>query len=749
MMQAVSRRIATLVAVATLVWAGEVSAQVGHPLYSCADQLVRHVREYIEDVTHDLAACELNRISSQNLSTECLTNSTVIAKLANSNQELELEVRESSPETNPDDRNDRCWGEEDGRDEGRALCPLESRNVDLFLDRVMGGTCQPSDEEGLPPQVCSNERQRACDDDADCLPGTLRGRAYELVKDVFRTEYAGCSRPAVKVSNGAKDCAVETATLAENKTGETNQCFFSCEKVNLASSDACVDEDDGEPAANDVIDCIEQKTGVDQDMEAIVNECSDAEVRSLGCPLGADTAADLAAALGERLAAQAQEINLEMFHSSCRTQLPGVVIPTVPADVTLEPSLTRKQVSCGQVLDAAFFGSDRKLSFDTDLSCVNVDAATNGIVVARNGVTINGRSQTRSITGPGRRALRTGAGVLVAPGVRRVTITGFRKIQSFGIGVADSGDNQGIKVLRSTFFRNIEAGVRSSSRRTRISEVTADRNGVGLALSGDGSLVTSSRIIRSEPQSISSQAPLSSGFGIVLGGADTDGNGRTVRVANNPEIDENVVGIVVDGEKHLLVGNVVRGNVGRPRAQPPVAGDGILVLDTSSGSVFDSNSIKANAANGMTVIGSANRLEANRTEENLQNGFLILGSDNLLEGNNAGAPHNDPNASRLGNALAGYVVGGTGNQLDTNVAEGNAGTGFEIEGPTAAFKGNTSSGNDGLGFDVTSSGNVLDSNKAEQNGASEYVIAADNVDDGGNKKNGTSFSFTATGGTFE
>jgi hypothetical protein len=73
------------------------------------------------------------------------------------------------------------------------------------------------------------------------------------------------------------------------------------------------------------------------------------------------------------------------------------------------------------------------------------------------------------------------------------------------------------------------------------------------------------------------------------------------------------------------------------------------------------------------------------------------------------------------------VSSGTGNQLTDNKMNGNGQAGFNLAANTSNYvKGNANANNTG----------------------NEFTIASGNVDKGGNKKNGTSFSFGAAGGNF-
>jgi len=714
--QAPSKRIWIGAGLACLFWASTAGAQATHPLWSCADLVTRGLRAYVENGTARLDRCEQARREGQSIA-DCPADSEVASYFANLDDDFQKTVDDCYPP-------DKAVPDQPGR----ALCPIESRSLSVLLNHTTDST-PPAPNE--PDQTIS-----------------VRLQLTQLVRDLWVTPFPGCTRPTSRITNQhVLQCADTIAEAADVKGKEAAQCFFSCEKNNLASSDACVDDTTGDPIDDDVIACVAEKTGPNEDLQPIASDCTSADLAALGCPLGEQTVDGFLEALGARLEDFAQDLNFATFHSDCRTSLPNDPVPIVPAQVTLEPSLTKKQVNCGQVLDADFFGSDRKVSFDTDLNCVSVttpapgQTAINGIVVARTGVVINGRARQRTISGPGSRKLRTGAGILLAPGVKRVRVVGFKRIQNFAFGVRDSdaADNKGMQVLKSTLFRNLEAGVYSRSLRTRIVDTTLDRNGIGADLGGDDSVMNRGFVRRSEPQSKDAQTPLSPGWGALLTGTDANASGVTVRIVGT-EFDGNRLGIVVQTDHHLVEQNKVQTPTDpRPDPSEP-ARDGIWVVGSSNR--INSNSVKFNTGNGIVVDGDLNELEANRCEDNDENGYVVSGDANQLVNNDAGSMGH-------GNHLAGYLVDGTNTVFDTNHAEANLGQGFRIETPTAQFKAGSAKSNGGIGFEIMSDGNDLESNSAEANGGTEFVIAPNNTDGGGNKKNGSTFHFTATGGPFE
>ena len=295
---------------------------------------------------------------------------------------------------------------------------------------------------------------------------------------------------------------------------------------------------------------------------------------------------------------------------------------------------------------------------------------------------------------PCSRRLRTGAGIRLESGASDVRVTGFRTIQYFGTGIAgDFASNRRLRVEKSTVFRNVEAGIRSSAQRTRVAEVIADRNGIGFDLSGDGSILGRSIARRSEPQSTSATAPLSPGVGIRLGGVDKNNSGLSLRVINQTQATANTIGVQMVGSHASIESASVDFNLG----------NGIEV--TGDGNLLKTVSVKLNGGHGVSVSGPGNRLESVGSDQNRIYGFDISGAQTIVT---------------------------------------SCGTGFAMMAPTALFVSNKSYGNL-IGFIFETGGSELGENRAETNGNDEFRIAAGNVDGKGNKANGTGFGFDGTG----
>ncbi|MBY0279001.1 right-handed parallel beta-helix repeat-containing protein [Candidatus Binatia bacterium] len=644
-----------------------------NPVYVCSGKITTALRSYTEDALHVVAGCRAKLLRTPG--DGCLGN--LATELANLERDFEKQVSGCPA------------------DATRALCALEAKTTPLLRDAVTVG------ERGLRAQLTA------------------------LVDDLLVVPQAdSCPRPSRPVGGGVKECADRIVQQIEQTAEELEQCAFSCERANLIAPDRepCVDDITGDPIDGGVAECVARKTA---ELAAIAGRCDADGLRALGCPLGATTVGDLVARLGERIVAITRELNRGVFHARCQGALPGQPTSPSPAPVTLEPSQTKRTISCGTVIDDAFLGRDRRIVFDGDLDCGPSQTATDGLVVARSGVTIDGRSRAYAIRGPRRSSLRTGAGIRLAPGVKRVRIVDFKSIESFAVGIEDAaeGDNRKLTVEKTTVRRNVQAGIRVRSRRATIARVTADKNGIGFDVSGDGSAVK---------RSVAKGSLYEPKVGIRLGGTDPNLDGIVVTVRNTTVEGNAGVGIeIVEGSQRVLQSSVQTSG-----------GDGIVLREGARGSLVDSCIVKLNAR-GILVLGDANVVASNTCEENLGAGFVVAGRDNVVEQNKSGKK------TARGNAGAGFEVTGEGGRLYANQAEANGGAGFVVEATTALFKGNSSQANAGAGFALLSAGNVVESCAAETNAGAEWDVAAGNIDRRGNKANGSTITLPADGGTCE
>lgn len=565
---------------------------------------------------------------------------------------------------------------------------------------------------------------------------SFRAKLTQLVADLFTTPYAGCTRPSGNVSSNANKCAVKIADAigASDTTKNLEQCFFSCERARILNpkQDLCVDDVIGEPIKQDVIDCQADELS---NLDAIADRCTEPMLTELGCPLGARSPSDLLALLDERIATLAQEINLGVFHSDCRGTLPGEPTTPVPADVVLKPSGTRKKLACGDKIDGAFLGGDNIVEFASDMDCGPSKTPTDGVVVAKAGVTLSGAAgKLWSIRGPQRSSLRTGAGIRLQPGVPRVQIKLFKAIENFGVGILDAedGSNKKLSIVKTTVRRNVQAGLRIRSQRAVIDAVTADKNGIGMDLSGDG--------IKVKGESAAKGSVYPPKVGVQLSGVDKNLSGSIVVLASpllTVELNGGA-GIHVLSGAHVISEAKIQNNVG----------NGVEIDPLATGTLVKRNSVKFNA-NGIVVNGDQNTVDGNTCDDNLGDGYVIAGTGNIVTGNGAGTKTDH------GNAGAGYRITGTGTTLDTNHAEANLGSGFVVTGTPTTFTGNnTAEVNYEHGFDVQSAGNSFEGCAAEGNNVAdpkndpfhEWVFVGGQIDGDGNSAGGDTIGLPATAG---
>jgi hypothetical protein len=548
-------------------------AQPQDEVASCGKRLGDAVRSHTERYFGALAACPYKNLS-RSTQVDCSTDGQTLHALESAVEKLASAIEKCS-------------------EEGLSLlCPLETTTPEATFASLVSE------------------------------PDSLQVALIELEQDLFETAFAGCSRPPGVVSQSAVECAKVLQSGIPRAAAQLGQCISKCEvALTKAGGEACVDADTGEPIKLKVVDCVAKARERLSDLIAI--RCRAPVLAELGCPVGATDPAALEVALTPRLDELTTGINRRVFHASCRTIIPISTVPTT-ALVRLTPSGTERTINCGDVLDATFFGSDTGLVLTSDLDCQASATATNGIVVAASGVHID-LGDDPNVSGPANSSLRTGTGILVAAGAHDVTIERADRIERFGVGVADSGDNAGL------FLRQL----------------------------------------------------------------------------------------------------VIQGN----------RWDGIRI--TGSGITVDSGSIKKNGGNGITLSGSGNTITSSTFEENQAAGIVVSGTNNFLEGNQAGTLDDH------GNATHGFLILTAGNRLESNSAEANLLAGFEINAPTALFEGNDAEGNFGSGFEFKTGGTVIDSSRGDENGGPEFMVAAGNIDGGGNHKNGSSFQFGPAGGTFE
>lgn len=668
-----------------------------NPVHECALNLTGGIRNYTNDYLQLIGDCEVSKLDGDACDTNLQNNIN--------NLDSELHARIDQPgECSPAAQD--------------ALCPLESDILSELFAALTGNGAT-----------------------------SLKTQLTEIIEDVFTSPYDGCTRPVGAVSSDALSCGEKIADVlaGQELVEKIEAAFFSCERPRLVTPglEVCVDDLLGDPIKQDLIEEVADRLG---DLDLLDARCDAAAIQELGCPLGADSLGALKDALDERLRAFVQQLNLRIFHSDCQGNLPGQPTEPVPANVTLLPSGTTKQLHCGETIDAAFLGSNTEVAFDSDLNCGPSQTAIDGVIVAKSGTKLNGRvGKVWSIRGPQRSSLRTGTGIKLLPGVTRVDIRNFKAIENFGVGIEDApeGNNRKLAIHKTTVRRNVVAGLRIRSPRAVIDQIVADKNGIGMDLSGDGIKV------KNGSQAKGSLYPPK--VGIQLSGIDRNANGTVVQISSGttaPNVIElnQGIGIHILEGAHLVVQAQVRDNLG----------DGIVIEPPGVGSRIDSNTVKLNQ-NGIVVRGDMNLIDSNTCEENLGDGYVIEsvpvegggtigGTGNTLLSNSSGKK------TDRGNGGVGYRIGGSSTVVDTNEAEANLGSGFVVTGTTTLFKGNTAQSNGEHGFDIQSAGHTFDTCSAEDNdqaagGFHEWVLVAGSSASGDNNSaGGDTIGIPAAGG---
>jgi hypothetical protein len=663
----------------------------GSDIASCSKRIAKGLKSFSSATAEILGDCEIDDLEDDEIFVSCAEDEEVLNDRYKANSKLWREVR-------------KC-----GAAAIRAVCPLGAKTLDelsIAVDQSASG------------------------------PGLL---LESLMADLFKTNLNGlCSRPVATVSKKAEECASRLVRVVEEVNDDALKCHYKCELSNLRSSyrEPCVDPDTNLPSSGGKLEsCLERSR---EDLQDVLTErCIDDDASSnetllteLGCPLGESRPDYLAVMLWERMYRGLIELNTQTFRSSCKSNLDGEESPDlIPAVATLSPSGIQTTVTCGQVLDRVFFPGasderdDTDLDFESNLDCRDATTGVDGFVINHGGVKITGREKW-SIEGPRSSRLRTGFGIRIATGISDVAIKKFRAIQRFAVGIGDVGFSDNINIDSVGLRRNVQVGVRLSASRVRIENIRADRNNIGLEISGRDSSVLNSRITRSEGVD---------GIGMILGlpfGDTLDQvNPRAVRVSSVDFEGNQGVGLWITGGAHQVEESDFVAN----------GSDGIRI--DGWGSKIESNSIKSNGGNGITLYGTANELTANRSDLNGLAGYSVgIGALlNDLNNNGAGTPTDQ------GNLGVGFEIFGSGTIVENNRAEANGDQGFYVATPTSAMDGNYAGGNRGVGFEIAVSGNNLDTNVAERNDLAEFVIAAGNVDGQGNRANGATFDFGPEG----
>ena len=448
------------------------------------------------------------------------------------------------------------------------------------------------------------------------------------------------------------------------------------------------------------------------------------------------------------------------------------------ARVLFQPSGTPGTLNCGGTLTAAAFpGADTRVQFTEGLGCASSGTA---LIVRASGKTID--LAGFKIIG-GSLASNAGNVGIFVNNASNVTIlgggtTGIHGLEYFDYGVRSDAGSDGLSVDSLRIFRARSAGLEVASNGVTISDVLIDRTvpvvgatvgqpaGVGIHASGNA--VISDTIVRR-----------SGAIGILADGTHQDASGFVVTITGNlanMQVEQNAgVGIQFDNGPHRVVFTSVIGD-----GISGTSTDGVVVGPTATGILLDSVVVKEHGGDGFVIDGASVRIVSssvdttvggdsfvisgaaaileNNDAQSLGNGYMINGASSTLTSNSAetgkdgfvinadGASVTNNNA--VGNKSRGIVVAGNAGLFDTNLAQFNGTHGMVILGSNHRFINNQSKGNKNSGFSVSGTQNSFGTNAAELNSGTEWIIGANNLDEGGNSRNGSRFTFTSAGGNF-
>lgn len=597
------------------------NAQADGDTIRCAQTIVKAVSDFSERYYEALSRCEFKRIAGSRPAF-CETDSRLAKDIDGALRRLEREL-------------------ENCKEDALAnLCPLAARNPGDLRSALLSGLSSPA------------------------------GRLKALVSSIFVDPTRdGCPRPGWDASREAEECGKILSRNGAELVEELQTCFFDCELKQLKQNEPilCADTRTGAPAAPKVHECVEKEmVGF---LESIDRRCEDVGISDLGCPMGQLTATGAGSATIAEVLQVVEQLNLGIFHSACRTET-DIAVPTAPSSATLLPSRTRVHLACGAVVDSSFMEGDSVLMLDGPVNCDSLMEARDGLVIATSGITLDGRG-LYGVIGPDRSRYRTSAGIRLLPGAENVRLQNLKSVRRFGVGIADSGLNPGLRIQDVALRRNEIAGLDLSSSRVTIDGLYADRNEVSAILEGDDIVVRGSILRRSGG---------GRGLAVEIMGDDTDGDGISVAFTDNL-LEHNGTGMVVNGSRVRIVNNrIIRSRYSN------------VEYAASDGRIENNLLRDGRQGHGLDLRGSGNQVIGNESEKNGLAGFAVSGSNNVLRSNEAGDLRRG-NGSKGG----GFVVTGAGNQLGDNVSHRNRPNQFSIGSGNQDLGGNQA-GEDSFSF---------------------------------------------------
>ncbi|MEL7035518.1 MAG: DUF4347 domain-containing protein [Cyanobacteria bacterium J06592_8] len=376
-----------------------------------------------------------------------------------------------------------------------------------------------------------------------------------------------------------------------------------------------------------------------------------------------------------------------------------------------EGILIRGEESTGNTIQSNVVGLD-----STGVSAI--PNQSDGIIV--NGVTnsiIGGSEAGQGNTISG----NLGNGLLLTPGSNASQVQGnFIGTNRAGDSAVGNGENGLLLngVTETSIVGNFVSGNTANgvSLLNESSGNTIQGNSIGINAAGDTAIANQNNGLEINGVNNTIEGNTISGNtanGLVLtnGSNASQVLGNTIGTsrAGDAAVGNGVNGLILDGITETnIVGNLVSGNIG----------NGVSLLNASSGNTIQSNTIGVTAAGDVGIGNGANGLEINGANNTI--GGLEPGLGNIISGNGGEGvilTSGSDTSQILGNTI-GASRGG-------DAAIGNAGNGLILDGTSqSTIIGNLVSGNTGNGVSLlnASSGNTIQANTIGVTAAGDVAI---------------------------